>query len=116
MSEVNLRKPINRQDPLLQTGAEAGRVLFDAMSKVCNGFGRDDVVNAAVNILVNAIRQECGSRQQAEARYDELAAKTKGLLMGHYDSVSGKRRSVFPFTQTVHAQLVHWDDKLNSGK
>lgn len=114
MSEVNLTRPTNRQDPLLQTGAEAGRVLFDAMSRTCTGFSRDDVVNAAINILVNAIRQECPSRQQSEARYDELSAKTKGLLMNHYDSVSGKRRSVFPFTQTVHAQLVHFDDKLNS--
>jgi len=112
-SKVDLLKPTNKQDPLLNTGAESGRALFDMMSKVCNGFGRDDVVNAAVNILVNAIRQEQATRNSAEARYDELAAKTKGLLMGHYDSVTGKRRSVFPFTQHIHAELVHWDDKFN---
>jgi hypothetical protein len=110
---TSLTNPTNHNDPLLQTGAEAGRALFDAMSKVCTGFGQEDVVNAAVNILVNSIRQQCATRPMAEAKYDELAAKTKGLLMGHYDAVSGKRRSVFPFTQTVHAQLVHWDDKLN---
>jgi hypothetical protein len=113
VSEVNLTNPTNRQDPLLQTGQQAGRALFDIYSRASNGFSRDDVINAAMNVLVNAIRQEAASRSQAEARYDELAAKTKGLLMGHYDSVSGKRRSVFPFTQHVHAELVHFDDRFN---
>jgi hypothetical protein len=109
MSDVSLANPTNKNDPLLRTGADAGRALFDMMQRAANGFGRDDVINAAVNILVNVIRQEHGNRAAAEARYNELAAKTKGLLMAHYDSVSGKRRSVFPFTQHIHAVRV--DDK-----
>lgn len=107
-SNVSLVNPTNRKDPLL-AGPDAGRALFDMMQRAANGFDRDAVISAAVNILVNAVRQECNTRAAAEVKYDELAAKTKGLLMAHYDAASGKRRSVFPFTQ--HIQAVRVDDK-----
>lgn len=115
-SPVSLTRPINKRDPLLNTGPEAGRALFDAMLQVCHGFGRDAVVDAAVNLLVNGLRQDCPKRAQAEAKFDELFGRSKTLLMKHYDSVTGNRRSVFPFTQHIHAQLVHWDDKFNPKK
>ena len=58
----------------------------------------------AVNLLGNAIRQSVPYRKQAEAIFDELTGNAKTLLLDkHYDAVTGKRRSVFPFTQVIEA-------------
>ncbi len=37
------------------------------------------------------------------------AARAKGLLFQHYDGVTGRRRSVFPFTQVL--EVPHLKDK-----
>ena len=42
-----------------------------------------------------------------------LFGRGKTILLDHYDAVTGRRRSVFPFTQQVKMPL-HWeDDKVN---
>lgn len=62
-----------------------------------------------MNLLVNAVRQNCITRREAERAFDELVGRTKNLLLEqHYDPVSGRRRNVFPHTQHIMAELVHW--------
>lgn len=93
-----------QQDPLKQ-GPNAERELFTRLSQVCSGFPREAVVGAAANLLLNAIRQDSSSRQKAELAFDELFGKLKSILVAHYDGV-GKRRSIFPFNQTLDVPLI----------
>jgi hypothetical protein len=92
----------NINDPLTkpQAAPDAARVLFGKMSKEANGFGSDDVVAAAGNVLINALRQRCAKRQKAEAEIDELFGRLKTALLQHYDGADN-RRNVFPFDQTI---------------
>ncbi len=90
----------NPRDPL-GNAENSTRELFKHLGAVCNGFSNDAVLGAAVNLLANAVRQSCKSRQQAEASWDEIAARMKGVVLSHYDPVTGKRRNIFPFHQTI---------------
>jgi hypothetical protein len=102
---------LNPKDPLGQTPE---RQLFELLSKVASGHDSKVVVGAAMNLLVNAVRQNHGTRQRAEHAFDELVGRTKNMLLEqHYDPVTNKRRNIFPFTQRVQAELVHWDDRKN---
>jgi hypothetical protein len=93
-------------DPLMNL-PEQERLLFEAFTKAATGQNYDAVVGAAINVIVNAIRQEYATRNEAHARYDLLFARGKTLLLEqHYDRVTGKRRSVFPYRQTIHMPLV----------
>ena len=91
-------------DPLLRATPDNAQELFRRFGQVANGFSRDDVVNASVNILVNAIRQHCKTRQQAEQAFDELFGRTKQVLVDHYDQL-GRKRGIFPFDQTIEIPL-----------
>lgn len=95
---------VNPKDPLHKAAAapDAARELFGAFSKVAHGFARADAITAAVNVLVNAIRQDHPTRLGAERAFDELFGRTKNILLEqHYDMV-GKRRNIFPFHQTMN--------------
>jgi len=105
----------NPKDPMNASGPERGRQLFQEFSRVATGHDQHVVTDAAINMLVNSIRQSCATRQEAERAYDEIFGRTKGLLLDqHYDPVTNRRRNVFPFTQHVHAELVHWDPTKNT--
>jgi len=101
----------NARDPL-QSGPEQERRVFEAFNRAASGHDYNVVAGAAMNLLANTVRQSCATRQQAERMFDELAGRSKNLLLEqHYDPVSNKRRQVFAHTQHVHAKLVDWDDK-----
>jgi hypothetical protein len=108
MSLDPLRNP---QDPLRKSGPDQGQELFRQFSKLASGFSTADVVCAAVNVLINAVRQAHPNRTAAEARFNELFGTSKDTLLGHYDGVTGKRRNIFPFHQFVHAELFEDKDK-----
>lgn len=94
--------PLSPGDPLLRNSASNGQALFTRLAAVCEGFGWDDVNDAVINLLVNSIRQSKATKKEAEEKWDELFGKGKSLLLDqHYDSVTGKRKTVFPFTQVV---------------
>lgn len=88
-------------DPLLG-GPEQERLLFEEFRRLSAGRSLDAVFGAAINLIVNAIRQSEAKRSDAEARYDVLMGKGKSLLLeSHYDSVTGRRKTVFPYTQVI---------------
>jgi len=87
-------------------------MLFDAFNNAASGYEHQFVVGAAMNLLVNAVRQNCATRNDAERTFDELVGRTKNLLLEkHYDPVTNKRRNIFPFTQVVQAELVRWGNE-----
>lgn len=102
-------------DPLVGL-PEQERVLFEAFNNASRGRSYDAVLGAAINVIINAVRQIEAERSKAEARYNELFGKGKTILLDkHYDSVTGKRRNVFPHTQVVKMQYHHEDDDLMRG-
>lgn len=91
-----------QSDPLYKQGTETQSDLFDQFVKASAGFQNDDVVGAAINLLINAMRQTHPTRDSAEKAFDEIIGKSKGLLLdGHYDSITKKRRNIFPFHQVI---------------
>jgi hypothetical protein len=96
-----------------------GQQLFELVARalVSAGASQEVVRSVAINLIVNSIRQSVGRRSEAEARIDELfnAAKTI-LLEGHYDSVTGNRRSVIPFTQVVQMPFHSENSVIFHGK
>lgn len=110
MSDTLTLDPLrNNKDPLRKSGPDQQLELFRKFAAVAHGFGVDDVLGAAINMLVNGTRQAHADRSHAEAAFNERVGKAKQMLLDHYDSVTGKRRNIFPFTQHIHA--AHFTDK-----
>jgi hypothetical protein len=95
----------HKQDPLKDQDATR-RELFGRMSKAANNFEQRDVVYAAVNLILNAIRQQCPKQKEAEALFDELMAHGKRTLLDQHYFPSGQRRSVYPFHQVIEPPTI----------
>lgn len=96
-------------DPLRNLQGQE-EMLFRIFSQASVGKNADAVMGAAVNVLINAIRQNYPTRDGAEQKIDELFGRGKTMLLAnHYDSVTGKRRSVIPHTQIVR-MAYHMDE------
>jgi hypothetical protein len=92
---------------------EQERALFEAFKRAAAGKNVDCVIGASINLLVNVLRQMEPTKKEAEARFDMLFGKAKTLLLDrHYDSVTGKRKTIFPFTQQIRAAYHEEDDVI----
>lgn len=87
-------------DPLNQI-PEAGRALFDIFRQQANGFPEEAVRDAAANLMLNALRQHCGTWKEAEQKFDDQLGRMKQALKNHYDNVTGRRHAVFPYHQVI---------------
>jgi hypothetical protein len=91
------------KDPLQQID---GRALFAEIGKLCNGAPLNTMRDVAVSLLLSSIRMGTPLRKDAEACFDEIMGRAKSLLLDvHYDSVTGHRRAVFPYTQVIRPSL-----------
>lgn len=97
-------------DPLTQV-PDHTRLLFEKFHAESAGFSTDAVVGAALNLLVNGIRQRYGTWQEAERALEEWLGRTKEVLSKHY-GVSGRRNGIFPFDQTIALDLLDARTKL----
>lgn len=98
----------NEKDPLHKAGPNYQKELFRQFSQLANGFSAEDVIGATMNMLVNCVRQTNSTRASAESRWNDWTERFKEILLSrHYDSVTGKRRNVFPFEQFV--KMDHFD-------
>lgn len=98
----------NPLDPLRKSGPDQQRELFNMFCKVANGFSTEEVMGAAMNLLVNGLRQAHPTQAAALSRLDELGAGARALLASHYDML-GRRRNIFPFHQTI--EVPHFTDR-----
>lgn len=98
----------NPADPLLRAGPGQQQELFRRFVREAAGFSLEDVIGAAMNVLINAVRQSSPTWRVAEARYDEWTSRFKSVMRSHFDA-SGRRRSVFPFHQEV--VMDHFDSR-----
>lgn len=100
------------KDPLKANIPDSAYALFRKFSDGANGFPHEAVVDAAANILMNAVRQEHGNWQRAEAMWDELFGRLKTVLRDHYDA-NGNRRNVFPYKQEIRPQTFVNQSRFN---
>lgn len=98
------------KDPLVLSTSNGQRELFDRMSRAADGFTAEDVIGAAANMLINAVRQSQPTRAGAEARFDELFGRSKQVLVDHYDSL-GRKRGIFPFDQIIEVSKLDFRTK-----
>jgi hypothetical protein len=93
-------------DPLKAIGGQE-KHLFEMFTGMSVGMDLEVVMGAAVNILINAIRQNYPLRDAAEQKFNELFGRGKQILLAnHYDSVTGRRRSVIPHDQIIRMPYV----------
>jgi hypothetical protein len=91
------------QDPLKQ---QDGAELFHKICQMIDGAPLNITRDIAVSLLINAIRQTARKRSDAEGAINEIFGRAKHILLDiHYDSVTGKPRAVFPYTQTITPPL-----------
>jgi hypothetical protein len=98
-------------DPLLDGALvpDRSRELFKAFCACATGCAQEDVLAAAINLLLNGIRQSCATQLEAAMVFDELSAKAKHLLLEAHYHGDGTRRNIFPFTQVLEVNnLDNW--------
>ena len=78
-----------------------GVALFEAMGACAAGHPQEEVLSAAMNIVLNALRQNVSRRDEVIYQANELFGRSMELLLEHYDPVSNRRRSVVPFDQVI---------------
>lgn len=103
------------KDPLT-TGPASELELWNRIQQQMQGASLEVARSIAVNLLVNAVRQSVPFRANAEAAINELFGRAKSMLLDHYDPTTGRRRSVFPFTQVIEAPFHVEKDKVFNGK
>jgi hypothetical protein len=102
----------NPKDPLIKAGPEAQRELFNRFSAVAaQGFTTDDAICAAMNIIINAVRQKSATWPEAERAYDEMFGRSKQVLANHYDSL-GRKKGIFPYDQTITVDLIKFKQRF----
>lgn len=89
------------KDPVHQ-GTVAEQAFYEQVTQLVQGKPQQLVWSVGINLIVNSIRQCTAERRTAEAIFDELFGRAKSVLLdAHYDPVTGKRRTVFPYTQVL---------------
>ena len=88
-----------------KSGPDQQRELFDKFRACANGHSTEDVIGAALNIMVNGMLQAHATSQTALESCEAMTAKMKTLLLAHYDAVTNKRRSTVPIEQVIHMPL-----------
>jgi len=96
----------NPNDPLLKAAPERVRHLINAYGDISDGFSAEDVVKASISLAINVMRQVHPTRQQAEARFNEVFGQAKQILMNHYDGTGKRRQGIFPYDQTLSMPRV----------
>ena len=108
-----MSKPLNNllknpSDPL-KGGPNAGRELAQRFAKMADQFSREDVLAATMSLMLDVVRQTQPEITGAHIKLSEIAQRAHTILDAHYDPVTGKRRHVFAFDQTILMQFT--DDR-----
>lgn len=98
------------RDPLKDSGTEGAKALFTEFARLSNGRSIEDVLAACANMIANCLRQNYGLRSEVEGRMRELFERSMSVLLEHYDPVTGRRRSIIPFDQTIRPEPILSED------
>lgn len=101
----------NPNDPL-NGRIKTSRDLYAKMVQVAANHPMDTVIEASVNLLVNGMRQTYATKREAEQRSADVCNQIQQILSEHYDSITGRRRNIFPHDQRVVMPLHIDKDKF----
>lgn len=90
------------KDPLKEI---QGTMLMEAISQLLHNVPVNIVRDIAVSLLIDSMRQHIAHRNEAEAGINEIFGRAKDILLMHYDSVTGLRKALFPYTQVISPPL-----------
>jgi len=77
--------------------------LFERLGVLAHGFRQDQVADAAVNLVINAIVQAHRTQADAERAWDLLMHGAKQhLIIDCYDGTGGAKKT-YPYYQLVRA-------------
>lgn len=102
------------KDSIKEARTEVGRALFNEFVRASNGKPIEDVLSACANMIANCLRQNYGLRREVEERMKELYGRSMEVLLQHYDPVTGRRRSIIPFDQTIRPELILSDEMFTN--
>lgn len=89
------------KDPLISNDQREQK-LFEQVNALLIGVPVEVVRSIAMNLVVGSIREYVPFRKDAEQIMDGWFGRAKSTLLDfHYDPVTGRRRAMFPFTQTI---------------
>ena len=93
------------KDPIIEALEKAPSVqeVWNVLVAKLEGMPIEHVYMIAVNLIIYGIRMTTPSRAGAEFVVDDLFRRAKGATIAHYDSVTGKPRALFPYTQMLKA-------------
>jgi hypothetical protein len=95
-------------DPLHKNVDSVAKHLMMEWIKLAAGRSREAACLAAINIIINCIRQCTTQKSDAEAKFNELFGRGKQVMLDHYDSTTGLRKSKFSYTQVI--EVPHFID------
>jgi hypothetical protein len=91
------------KDPVLEAIEKAPNLIevWDALTKRIEGMPIENVYTIGVNLIIYGIRMSTQTRAAAEFVVDDLFRRTKDVTLAHYDSVTGKPRALWAYTQMI---------------
>lgn len=91
----------NPKDPLHKVLDVSGAELLRRLSPVCHGFPAPSVVDAAMSLVIETVRQNKRTWAEAEAAMKDISGRTLQALSEHYDTVNGRKKGIFPYDQAI---------------
>ena len=90
----------NPKDPLHNVLDLSAVELLRRLSPVCNSFPVASVIDAAMALVIEAIRQNKTTWPEAESAMQEISGRTMQALLDHYDT-GGRKKGIFPYDQVI---------------
>lgn len=78
---------------------------MEAFAKQANGYGREAVIEAAGNIILNALRQGNPRLVEAEEQLDDLALRLKSALRKDHYTKDGVKNGLIILSPELHKWL-----------
>lgn len=109
MSDIPLKNFLKSATDPLKGGPNAGKELAKRIGKTADGFSKEHVVEASIIMFLDLMRQSHATRDKAHQKLDELNHLMHTLLDQHYNLVTGRRKAIFAWDQTVNMNFT--DDR-----
>jgi hypothetical protein len=91
----------NPKDPLHGAMEDREVQVLRDIGKALHGVPLEACANVGMNLTITAVRQAFSTWSEAEKHMKNLQGRQMQVLKDHYDSVSGRKKGVFPYDQVI---------------